>query len=227
MLLLLLVILLLSILSLIYCQGNNPPSQVHIALAGDDGSGSSNKMSISWQTTTQTKTSTVKYGEFTGIYTYSSTGFSSTYYETFDNHVKTDVLKPNTKYYFIVGDEEGGFSKEYSFVSAPLSTDLRGNFSFAVFADMGVVNGKWSNDYLNQIKDSINFVWHGGDVGYADDAFLHFDCYLKFCYEKTFNEYMNNIEPWASTLPYMVAVGMILFQFQNLKLILIIIIRKS
>jgi len=203
---LLIILLLLSILSLIFCNNNNPPSQIHIALAGDDGHGNSNRMSISWQTTTQTKTSTVKYGENSGQYTFSSVGFSSTYYETFDNHVKTNILKPNTKYYYIVGDEDGGYSTEFSFVSAP-TADLRSNFSFSVFADMGVVNGKWSNDYLTQIKDSINFVWHGGDVGYADDSFLHFDCYLKFCYEKTFNEYMSNIETWASQLPYMVAVG--------------------
>ena len=34
--------------------------------------------------------------------------------------------------------------------------------------------------YLS-VKDSIDLVWHTGDVGYADDAFLHKDCFVHFC----------------------------------------------
>lgn len=77
---------------------------------------------------------------------------------------------------------------------------------FLLLLDMGVVNGKFSNNYLSQIKDQIDLVWHGGDVGYADDSFLHPGCYIDFCYEKAFNDYMNMIEPWASVKPYMVII---------------------
>ena len=37
-------------------------------------------------------------------------------------------------------------------------------------------------------------VWHAGDVGYADDSFLHFPCYTHFCYEKRYDEYMDRIQ---------------------------------
>jgi hypothetical protein len=57
------------------------------------------------------------------------------------------------------------------------------------------------------MKDNVNLVWHGGDVSYADDSFLHAGCLFEFCYEKAFDNYMNAIEPWAATIPYMVAPG--------------------
>ena len=72
-----------------------------------------------------------------------------------------------------MGDESGGWSSEFNFKSAPLSSKLRGNWSFAVFGDLGVYNGLPSTDYLTKIKDDIDFVWHGGDISYADDSFLH------------------------------------------------------
>jgi acid phosphatase type 7 len=41
----------------------------------------------------------------------------------------------------------------------------------------------------------------------ADDAFLHRDCVLHFCYEEVWDEYMTEIESMASQLPYMTAPG--------------------
>ena len=60
---------------------------------------------------------------------------------------------------------------------------------------------------MTKIKDSVDLIWHGGDVGYADDSFLHKGCFFDFCYETAFDTYMNLVEPWASQVPYMVAVG--------------------
>lgn len=208
MLVLLLLLLLLQLLSIISTTGNTntTPSQIHIALAGNDAVGNSNKITISYQTVTQTATSTVKYGTASGVYDYTATGSSSTYYETFNHHITTDVLIPDTKYYYIVGDDESNsWSDENSFMSP--KADLKGGFSFAVFADMGVRNGQFSNDYLSTIKNNISLVWHGGDVGYADDSFLHSGCYLKFCYEDVFNEYMTSIQSWAASVPYLVLPG--------------------
>jgi len=185
----------------------NLPSQVHIALAGTDSDGNSNSMSVTWSTSTQTSSSTVKYGTSSGVYTNTVTGYSRSYYETFHNHVVLGTLSSDTLYYYVVGDSTGGWSSEYTFRSAPLSSKLRGNFSFAVFGDLGLVNGEASNNYLKSIKDSIEFVAHAGDVGYADDSFLHLGCATSFCYEDSFDQYMVSIEPWASQLPYMVAPG--------------------
>ena len=118
-------------------------------------------------------------------------------------------LEADTEYFYIVGDEEGGWSKEYSAKTAPFSENLRGNFSIAVFADLGIHNGEATTAYVNKIvgNDEVKLVWQGGDVGYADDSFLHKDCAFKFCYEETWDNYMQSIEPFASKVPYMVAVG--------------------
>lgn len=188
-------------------QASNMPTQVHIALAGVDSDGHSNAMTVSWNTETDTKTTTVKYGTESGVYTTSSTGKSGKYYRTYNHHVVLNVLKPSTKYFYIVGDETDGWSAEHEFTSAPLTSALRGNFSFAVFGDLGLFNGDPSNNYIKSIQNEVDLVWHAGDVGYADDSFLHPDCVVKFCYEDAFDTYMKGVESWASHLPYMVMPG--------------------
>lgn len=183
------------------------PTEVHIALAGVASTGDASTMAVSWHTENQTPSSTVKYGTAPGVYSYTVQGTGSTYYRTWNHHAVLNTLSPNTKYYYIVGDESAGWSQEHSFVSAPLASNLRGNFSFFIFGDLGVVNGDPSNNYIKANKDSVNLIWHAGDVSYADDAFLHAGCVTKFCYEETWDTYMTNAEPWASMLPYMTAPG--------------------
>lgn len=117
-------------------------------------------------------------------------------------------LQPSTTYYYVVGDEAGGFSSEFQFKTAPVSSAATKSFTFGVFADLGTSHGDSSLNYLSKtMKDEVDLVWHGGDAGYADDSFLHPGCLFKFCYEEAFNEYMNDIQPWASKVPYMVAPG--------------------
>lgn len=200
-------LLIINVFSVLSDNTKFNPTQIHIALAGKDANGNSNSMAISWNTVLQTKSSTVKYGLNSGDYSYVSTGVSSSYYETFNHHVVLDVLTANTVYYYVVGDNIGGWSGEMSFRSAPLTSNLRGNFSFAVFGDLGVYNGLPSTDYLNGMKEELSFVWHGGDISYADDSFLHPGCILKFCYEETIDTYLKNVEPVASKIPYMTAPG--------------------
>ena len=45
------------------------------------------------------------------------------------------------------------------------------------------------------------------DIAYSDDAFIHLECATEFCYEKTWNEYMNLMQPLAAETPYMVTPG--------------------
>lgn len=59
-------------------------------------------------------------------------------YETFHHHVVLPSLMPDTTYYYIAGDESSGYSSEFKFTSAPLSSSNMKNFSFAVFADLGM-----------------------------------------------------------------------------------------
>ena len=190
------------------CLGaDTTPQQIHIALAGNDGKGNSNQVAISWQTVDSTSKSFVKYGATSKLYTNIVEGRSSSYFATFDHHVITDVLNPNTRYYYIVGSDESGWSAEKSFTSAPLSSDLRKDFSFMFYADLGVVNGDYSINYLAKEADNYVLAWHAGDISYADDSFTHVGCFTEFCYEDVFNQYMNMIEPFASSKYYMTAPG--------------------
>lgn len=186
-----------------------PVGQVHISLAGTDDEGNSLGLAISWQTVIDTVTSTVKYGTTSGSYDFATSGSSSSYYETFHHHVVLPKLEADTTYYYIAGDEEGGFSKEFEATTAPSTENLRGNFSFAVFADLGIHNGEASTAFVNKWveNDDVRLVWHGGDISYADDSFLHKECVAKFCFEEVWDNYMQSIEPWASKVPYMVTPG--------------------
>jgi len=165
---------------------------------------------VSWQTVGDTETSIVRYGKDSSSLSSTATGFSASYYETFDHHVIVSDLEAQTKYFYQCGDEEGGWSDVLSFVTAPgddKATDT--SFTIGVIGDMGVWNGQDSIDLLNKMGEDGDFdwVWHVGDIGYADDSFIHFGQVFKFYYESTYNEYMNLIQPFASTHQYMVLPG--------------------
>jgi len=193
-----------------HCISQNIPSQVHIALAGKNNNGIANTMAISWSTINDTNQHLVKYGTESGDYTLVSTGYSKQYYKTFHHHtVLSPSLKPNTRYYYIVGDENDGFSKEFSFLSPQTTIDPNESFQFLVYGDLGVW---YSHDTMSYIKKEVNtgeidLIVHAGDIGYADDAFLHRGCMIKSCYESTWDKYMDLVEDWTSKIPYMTAPG--------------------
>jgi len=182
------------------------PSQIHIALAGVDENKNSNSMTISWSTVKNTVTTTVRYGKKNNLLTEEATGISVSYWKTFHHHVVLPNLEPNTEYFYQAGDITGGFSDILSFKSAPLSGSKH-DVKFAVFGDLGFYVGNKTTEYLSSVKNQLDLIVHSGDVGYADDSFLHQGCVLSFCYEDAFDNYMNSVQDWASTVPYMVGVG--------------------
>ena len=183
------------------------PSQIHIALAGADAKKNSDSMTISWSTVKNTATTTVRYGKKSNLLTESATGISVSYWQTYHHHVVLPSgLDPDTEYFYQVGDVLGGFSDVLSFKSAPL-TGSKHNVKFAVFGDLGFYVGNKTTEYLSSVKNTLDLVVHSGDVGYADDSFLHKGCVLSFCYEDAFDNYMNSVQDWASAVPYMVGPG--------------------
>lgn len=206
-------LLVLAVILAAVAAYSDVPTQIHIALAGRASSGDADGMAVSWNTKHRTTSSTVRYGRRPGVYTERATGSASAYYETYNHHVVLPSLLPGTRYYYTVGDELGGWSEEQSFTSAPAASELRGNFSFFVFGDLGVVNGEHSLEYLrthtdrNKDPDNAALIWHAGDVSYADDSFLHKDCVLRFCYEDVLDDYLRRTESFASAVPYMVTPG--------------------
>ena len=189
----------------------NNPTQVHIALAGKNYYGLANTMAISWSTINDTQTHLIKYGISPGNYTSISNGHSQQYYETFHHHtvLSSSLLQPNTRYYYKVGDEIEGYSKEFSFLSPNLIQDPNQSSTFLVFGDLGVWYSEDTMSYINKEVNTgeIDLILHAGDISYADDSFLHLGCITHFCYESTYDNYMNIIEEWASKIPYMTAPG--------------------
>eukprot|EP01004_Peranema_trichophorum_P002631 NODE_1675_length_1850_cov_43.215981_g1420_i0.p1 GENE.NODE_1675_length_1850_cov_43.215981_g1420_i0~~NODE_1675_length_1850_cov_43.215981_g1420_i0.p1 ORF type:complete len:585 (-),score=122.44 NODE_1675_length_1850_cov_43.215981_g1420_i0:95-1801(-) len=190
-----------------YVPAPNSPEEVHIAFAGDDGHGNSNGMAVSWMTQGMTNTSTVVYGLESGSYNYKAQGIMKSYLKTFHHHVVLFNLKPSTKYYYKCGDSEAGWSGEYYFTTAPTAQPKQG-FVVSVYGDMGFgVPGHAveTRTSLEKLKSEVNFVWHVGDVAYADDSFIHGD--ENFLYEKVYNQYMTWMENITAQMPYMVLPG--------------------
>ena len=192
------------------CISQNIPTQVHIALAGRNEYGLSNTIAVSWSTINDTSEHIVKYGTSPGKYILNSVGYSKQYYETFHHHtVLSNLLEPNTRYYYIVGDENDGFSSEFTFMSPKTETDPNESSTFLVYGDLGVWYSDDTMSYINKEVNTgeIELIIHSGDISYADDSFLHKGCMIKSCYEPTWDSYMNIIEDWASKVPYMTAPG--------------------
>ena len=120
-------------------------------------------------------------------------------------------LEPETRYYYVYGSDEGGFSPERSFVSAPLPSPSHRTV-IAAFGDMGNTEAdgsyhhSWdfddkgeipSQNTTNQIaanKDA-EFVLHIGDISYACGFLSEWDNFFAM------------VAPVATSKAWMTAIG--------------------
>jgi hypothetical protein len=202
-------------------DGDLTPVGVHTAIYGDDG------MAVSWSTAaafSEGALPKVRFGPTSGALSAEASGESASYLAgaKVHHHVVLAPLEPSTVYYYQMalgsssssnGDSpsEQQWSEELFFRTAP-SSDTR-NLTFAVFGDLGEAavehRGAATLQWLSQVKDDISLVWVAGDVGYADDSFLHLGCFFSFCYETVFDDFMAQLQAkgGASELPWMVTPG--------------------
>jgi acid phosphatase type 7 len=195
-------VLLLALLLSILRGVLSSPEQIHLAFADE---GDSRNMAISWATASTTK-SQVKYG-LTPSLGEMEEGYGLFYIDTFHeglqhHHVVLKDLKPDTVYFYQVGDFSSDLhdsvSSIYSFISSPLNLNTTVYpFSFVMFADMGIWNSNSTfaafSAYMNTpAAQTLRFVLLSGDIAYADDAFLHH--VTTFGYEKTYNAFMKEIQ---------------------------------
>lgn len=110
-------------------------------------------------------------------------------------HASLPILVPSTRYFYRLACSDA----IYSFETAP-SMDVLNTFSFGVFADLGPIHGEDSTNRLSQLPvDGFIFA---GDIGYADDAFMHASTYVS-----RLNVFLESISPIASRVPIMVVPG--------------------
>ncbi|VVT48656.1 uncharacterized protein SAPINGB_P001886 [Magnusiomyces paraingens] len=207
------------------------PVQHRIAFAGEDG------ISVSWNTFAQLGEPQVFYGTSPDqLSQVASSQISQTYLTstTYSNHVKLSGLEPNTTYYYQVSNSPDGFPV-YSFTTPPLSkTNSFEPFKFAVAVDLGTMGplglsettGKGDGGVLlpgerNTIKaladnkDEFEFMWHPGDIAYADywlkeelHGYLAKNISTGYqVYESILNQFYDDISSIASYKPYMVGPG--------------------
>ena len=207
---LLLSVLFSVLVSSCYCYWDQPcapgiciPNSVHLALTGN-----STEMGVGWFTLYKSLTSTVVYGTSPNSLTNTATGIQSSYLEsnyqdiTFWQHFVTATgLSPSTTYYYKCGDPIDGWSPIYTFTTAP-EVGSTGEFKFAVYGDMGIANSQFTQSrlYSKSSSGELNFIFHIGDIGYADD-------YTDAMYEAVWDQWFATMQPVTSIIPYMVTPG--------------------
>lgn len=204
------------------------PEQVHIAFAGRSGDGHPTGMNIAWYTS-DSQESIVQYGTTSGALHKNVSGSQAVQYlngHGYHHLVAVLDLSPATLVYYRVGSGNG-WSAEFSFKTAPQAASAGADVDFgvAMFGDMGWLDSDqrpmvitrfelakhWSasltRERLEVLKDagSYDFLWHLGDIGYADDAIAHHP--VGFYYEAVYNGFVNWMQNISATMPYMVSVG--------------------
>jgi acid phosphatase type 7 len=181
------------------CDTKAAPEQVHLSLMKD-----LSEMAVMWTTLENTKTHAVEYGVSpSSLNLTMANGMSSSYdhfgWKGIFHSVKLTKLKPGTRYFYRVGDEEGGWSKTFSFrtfhedigtTAHPLRVASVGDMGYAANSDMTI---KRLSDLID--RENIDMVVHNGDISYADGEFSHWDVFMR------------KIEPVASRVPYQVTPG--------------------
>jgi len=125
----------------------------------------------------------------------------------YSNGADMGGLSEWTTYYYCVGDKESDtWSQLFNFSTRGF---LDSNVKFAVYGDMGVGgvgidrDEKYTLDGIVQRESELDFVLHVGDIAYAD---LKLDTVIDGN-ETVWNEFLDEIQPVSSILPYMVVPG--------------------
>ncbi|KAE8895063.1 hypothetical protein PF003_g20916 [Phytophthora fragariae] len=189
------------------------PQQLHFAYAG---ASAGTAMTLSWSTYAQVQDSSVWIGNSEDSLKLVDTPVTQTSYyqdETynmFHHHATVSGLAPRTKYFYKVGSKINATytSDVYSFMTARAATD-NSTFNMVIYGDFGAGNeSKDTLAYVNALNpDEVDLIYHIGDIGYADDAWLMPGQLEGFFYEKVYNGWMNSMAPVMGSIPYMVLVG--------------------
>ena len=171
------------------------PTQIHVAFAGTDSSG----LSFMWFTPSS-EDSIVFMSRFSDLSVVQSFRGSENNYaqKGFHHTVLTGTLEFGTLYFYKVGNGVL-FSSVYN-VTTALEPAVEKPFTVAVLGDMGITNSGATFNLLEANLPKYDFVFHIGDISYADD---HLEAY-----ESTWDVYMNHIgNKISSAKPYMVLPG--------------------
>ncbi|KAG7375912.1 hypothetical protein PHYPSEUDO_014892 [Phytophthora pseudosyringae] len=189
------------------------PQQFHLAFAGEEaGTG----MAISWASFALEKspavwigTSEAKLAQAKDAKIDTKSYYKDDKYELYNYHAVVSGLEPNTEYFYKVGSatNKKAQSAVSSFKTARASGD-ESPFVVAVYGDMGTeANSVASNKFVNALAGKVDFIYHLGDISYADNDFLNAKTAFGFFYEEIWNKFMNSLTNVMRRTAYMVVVG--------------------
>lgn len=176
--------------------GYYQPEQVHLSMGPVD-----NSMTVTWSTFNDTGISIVEYGinDFSAvenssdITTFVDGGIKKR--KQFIHRVTLKNLKPKSKYIYHCGSDLG-WSDEFWFVT--LDPSPSSSARLAVYGDMGNVNAQSLPRLQKETQQhKYDAILHVGDFAYDMD----------WDEGKVGDQFMNQIQPIAAYVPYMVCVG--------------------
>lgn len=131
-------------------QAMDPPTGIHLTWGQND---TAHTIVITWKTSGADAGDVVLYdtqprGGDPDFYEHTATGDHHTHSGAYIHDVQLTGLSPNKVYYFTCGGENGGWSEERSFRTAP---DQRTNFRFVAGGDSRSGGGDWPG-----LRDSIS-----------------------------------------------------------------------
>lgn len=209
-------------------------AQLRLAYHGDGS------MMVSWNTFERAQTPTVRWGSSPDSLTNVATSNISITYDsstTYNNHVVINGLNPGTTYYYRpspVSDKND--EKAYNFTTSRSIGDQT-PFSLAIVGDLGTMGydgltttggrsvpqntilkpgEKNTVDSLTSELDTYDFLWHLGDIAYADywlkeeiQGFLPNTTVQEGhkVYEMMLNDFYDQMMPVTAYKPYMVGPG--------------------
>lgn len=169
------------------------PEQVHVSTQGDP----STTATVIWKTGLfDTQTHQVKYGTFSGFYTQVDDGFSQASPHQmlgYLHEVQLTGLQPNTRYFYVCGDDTDGWSPEFSFKTAPAGYM---DFDFLMYSDIGVLNfATHTVNMISQMNPIPPLQICAGDLACHDGMQILFD------------QWFNLIQPMAANCIWMPTLG--------------------
>ncbi|MFT5823031.1 MAG: hypothetical protein ACI8ZM_004290 [Crocinitomix sp.] len=179
------------------------PKFVYLTWQGN----TSTTMTINYHTDFPTKTSTVYYGEESGIeskgwYSHKTEGYSfrtDTVNKRWVHIVELTNLEPGKTYYFSAGDSIQGLASERKFKTV---LEDPSSLKFVVGGDMGFDNIV-EQMLISAAKQNPDFVFLGGDIAYADGNINNLNIWDVWFYR--WDRYM--VTDSGYTIPIVTCIG--------------------
>lgn len=114
----------------------------------------------------------------------------------FFHNVQLSNLTAGTTYYYRIPAANGTTASHIMSFKTAMAAGDKSAFTVAVLNDMGYTNAKGTHKYLKEGTDAdeLSFLWHGGDISYADDWYsgiLPCEADWDVCYNGTSTELPN------------------------------------